>query len=90
MTRDEIRDQVIEITCKYFDVDPGKVTEATSFIDDLADEFNFDAVVKVVMSLEANFGVELSEEALANIKTVGDAIEFIGLERKRYCAAGSP
>ena len=89
MTRDEIRDLAIKIACAKFNVDRSEATEATSFIDDLVDDFNVAALVELVISLEDNFGVEISEEALANIKTIGDAIEFVESERKRYYAAGS-
>jgi acyl carrier protein len=79
MTRDEIRDQVTEITCEKLKVDRSKVTEATSFVDDLgADSLD---LAELVMDLEDEFDIEIPEDALQNIKTVGDAIAFV--EKKK-------
>ena len=79
MTRDEIKDKVIEITCENLKVDRSKVSEATSFIDDLgADSLD---IAELVMELEDEFDVDIPEEELANIKTVGDAIAFV--EKKK-------
>ena len=48
---------------------------ATAFLDDLgADSLD---LVELVMELEEEFGVRISEEEAAQIKTVGDAIDCI-------------
>jgi len=79
MTRDEIKDQVIEITCEKLKVDRSKVAEATSFVDDLgADSLD---LADLVMDFEDEFDVEIPEDELANIKTVGDAVSFV--EKKK-------
>ena len=79
MTRDEIKDKVIEITCENQKVDRSKVTEATSFIEDLgADSLD---IAELVMELEDEFDVDIREEDTGNIKTVGDAIAFV--EKKK-------
>ena len=81
MTRDEIRDKVIEITCENQKVDRSKVAEATSFVDDLgADSLD---LADLVMDFEDEFDVEIPEDE-QGIKTVGDAISFV--EKKK--AAG--
>jgi len=79
MTRDEIKDQVTEITCEKLKVDRSKVAEGTSFVDDLgADSLD---LAELVMDLEDEFDIEIPEDALQNIKTVGDAIAFV--EKKK-------
>ena len=80
MTRDEIKEQVIEITCENLKIpDRSKVAEATSFVDDLgADSLD---LAELVMEFEDDFDIEIPEDALQNIKTVGDAIAFV--EKKK-------
>ena len=52
-----------------------EITEETSFIDDLdADSLD---LFELVMTLEEEFGVEISSEEFEALKTVGDVMEFI-------------
>ena len=52
-----------------------EITEETTFIYDLgADSLD---VVQIVMQLEDIFGIEIPDEAIENIVTVGDAVEQI-------------
>lgn len=52
-----------------------EITEETSFIDDLdADSLD---LFELVMTLEEEFGVEISSEEFEGLKTVGDVMEFI-------------
>ena len=56
-------------------VDATKVTEEASFADDLdADSLD---LVEFVMALEEKFDVEIPEEELAGIKTVGEAFTMV-------------
>ncbi|MFN7965160.1 MAG: acyl carrier protein [Acidobacteriota bacterium] len=71
----EVRDKVIDIIAKSFKLDPSQVTEDKSFQEDLgADSLE---TVELVMALEEEFGVEISDEDAEKIKTVGDALRFI-------------
>ncbi|HNT27952.1 MAG TPA: acyl carrier protein [bacterium] len=55
--------------------DAGKITETTSFIEDLnADSLD---VVDFVMELEGAFSIEIPDEDVEKIKTVGAAVEYI-------------
>ena len=52
-----------------------EITEETSFIDDLdADSLD---LFELVMTLEEEFGVEISSEEFEGLKSVGDVMEFI-------------
>ena len=52
-----------------------KVTEESSFIDDLgADSLD---TVELVMAFEEEFGSEISDTEAEKILTVGDAVKFI-------------
>ena len=56
-------------------VEPEKVTPEARFIEDLnADSLD---IVELVMGLEDEFGLEISDEEAENIRTVGDAVKFI-------------
>lgn len=55
--------------------DASKITEETTFIDDLgADSLD---VVELIIALEEEFGMEVPEEEAEKIVTVGDVVAFI-------------
>ena len=56
-------------------VDPEKVKPEASFVDDLnADSLD---LVELIMSLEEEFGTEISDEDAEKIRTVQDAVDYI-------------
>ncbi|MEY2925655.1 MAG: hypothetical protein RL367_132, partial [Pseudomonadota bacterium] len=60
---------------EHLGVEADKVTEESSFIDDLgADSLD---IVELVMAFEEEFGVEIPDDAAEKIATVADAIGFI-------------
>lgn len=68
-------DKVCEILCDQFDLEADSVTSETSLIDDLgADSLD---LVDLVMSFEDEFGIEMPEDEIENIKTVGDIVKYI-------------
>ena len=68
-------DKVCEILCDQFDLDASSVSADTSLIDDLgADSLD---LVDLVMSFEDEFGIEMPEDEIENIKTVGDIVKYI-------------
>lgn len=74
-TTEEIRGKVVDTIAKSFKLDPTTITEEKSFIDDLgADSLE---TVELVMALEEEFGIEISDEDAEKIRSVGDAITFI-------------
>ena len=71
----DIAERVKKIVVEHLGVDEAKVTEEASFVDDLgADSLD---TVELVMAFEAEFGVEIPDDAAEKILTVKDAIEFI-------------
>ncbi len=54
---------------------PGKVTGASNFIEDLA-ATSLD-IVETIMSLEDEFGVEISDRDAEKLQTVGDVVALI-------------
>lgn len=68
-------DKVKELIAEQLDVDADTVTVTSNIQDDLgADSLD---VVDLVMSLEEEFDMEIPDEVVANIKTVGDIVKYI-------------
>jgi len=71
----DIGERVKKIVVEHLGVEPDKVTENASFIDDLA-ATSLD-VVETIMSLEDEFGIEISDRDAEKLQTVGDVIALI-------------
>ncbi|WP_353511579.1 acyl carrier protein [Tissierella praeacuta] len=63
------------IIATQFNIDEDEITKDTSFKDTLnADSLD---LVELIMALEDEFGLEMEDEDMDSIKTVGDAVEYI-------------
>ena len=75
MNRDEVLTLVREHLAEELEVDIEKIGEGTRFKEDLdADSLD---LYELVMELEDQYGVSVSEEQAAKIATVGDAVAFV-------------
>ncbi len=71
----DISERVIAIVIEHLGVEKDKITENSSFIDDLgADSLD---TVELVMAFEEEFSIEIPDDAAETITTVKDAIDFI-------------
>jgi acyl carrier protein len=71
----DIAERVKKIVVEHLGVEPDKVIEGASFIDDLgADSLD---TVELVMAFEEEFGCEIPDDAAETILTVGDAVKFL-------------
>lgn len=70
-----IEKRVKEIVAEQLGVDESQVTNEASFMDDLgADSLD---TVELVMALEEEFDIEISDENAEKIQTVQDAIDYL-------------
>ena len=75
MDQESIEERLKRIIAEQLGVDESQVTRDASFEEDLnADSLD---LVELIMSLEEEFGIEISEEDAEKIKTVGDAIDYV-------------
>ena len=74
-TREEIYDQIKDVLVEQLGADESQITEEASFQDDLdADSLD---LVELIMELEDQFGVKISDEDAQGIQTVGQAVDYI-------------
>jgi acyl carrier protein len=74
-TREEIFENVKGVLVEQLGVEQGDVTEEASFQEDLgADSLD---LVELIMELEDQFEIKISDEDAQRIQTVGQAVDYI-------------
>ena len=74
-TREEIYENVKDVLVEQLGVEAGEVTEEASFQEDLgADSLD---LVELIMELEDQFEIKISDEDAQRIQTVGQAVDYI-------------
>ena len=71
----QILDGLAEIVNEITGIKREQVVPQASFVDDL--DIDSLSMVEVAVAAEEKFGVRIPDEALTNLKTVGDAVAFI-------------
>ncbi|AKU91243.1 acyl carrier protein [Vulgatibacter incomptus] len=80
MAATQIETKVRGIIAEQLGVGEDEIKTESSFVEDLgADSLD---IVELVMAMEEEFEVEIPDEEAENIKTVGDAINFISTHKK--------
>jgi acyl carrier protein len=75
-----VEEKVKHIIVEQLGVDADEVKAEASFVDDLgADSLD---VVELVMALEEEFGLEISDEDAEKLRTVQQAIQYIEANNK--------
>jgi len=74
-SREEVFERVKEVLTEQLGVDEGEITEDASFQEDLdANSLN---LVELIMELEDQFGIKISDEDAQKIQTVGQAVDYV-------------
>ncbi|CAC9924758.1 acyl carrier protein [Aedoeadaptatus nemausensis] len=70
-----IKDKVLNIIAEQLNMEPEDLEPEMDFVDDL----NQDSIelVELIMSLEDEFGIEVDEEKLEQVRTVGDVLDLV-------------
>ena len=73
-----VYEKIAEIIAVQFNVEESSINKDTSFRDDLnADSLD---LVELVMAIEDEFDLEVEDEAMEDIETIGDVVESIERE----------
>lgn len=68
-------EKIKAIIAEVLNIDADSITEDTTFVDDLgADSLD---IFQIIMGIEEEYGIELDNESVEQIQTVGDAVEAI-------------
>ncbi len=75
LTQEAVLDRVRELAAAQVAMNPAEVTPDSRLIEDL----NYDSLnqVELVMEIEDEFGVTITDESAENVKTVRDAAEVL-------------
>lgn len=68
-------EKIKAIIAEVLNIDADSITEDTTFVDDLgADSLD---IFQIIMGSEEEYDIELDNESVEQIQTVGDAVEAI-------------
>ncbi len=78
MSENDILSGLADIVREITGIKAEQVVPGATFVDDL--DIDSLSMVEVVVAAEERFGVRIPDEDLAKLKTVGDAVAYIGAQ----------
>lgn len=70
-----IFDKVRDIIVRQLEVEESSITRDTSFIEDL--DVDSLTLIELIAEFEDEFDIEIDEDKLEDIKTVGDVVDYL-------------
>jgi acyl carrier protein len=80
MDRSEVEQRVKKVVCQVLNVDEDLIQPESNFVFDLGAESV--QSVQLVAAFEAEFAIEMDNDAAVQVKTVGAAVDFIARHLK--------
>lgn len=76
----DVFEKIRALLAEQLDIDPSKITMDSDIMSDFeADSLD---IVDMVMTLEDEFGVEMPDDAIETLHTVGDVVNFVESHQK--------
>ena len=71
----DVFERIREMLAEQLEIEPEKITMESDILEDFeADSLD---VVDMFMSLEDEFGIEIPDEQVENLRTVGDVVRYV-------------
>jgi acyl carrier protein len=75
VTNEEILHGLAQIVHEVAGIEKNEITPEKSFVDEL--DIDSLSMVEIAVQVEDYFGVKVPDDVLANLKTVGDAVDYV-------------